>query len=137
MATSTVDFTEQTFEAQLAKPGITFVDFWASWCGPCKMFAPIYEKVAAGHSDVTWGKVDTDANPRLSGGMGIQSIPTLMVFRDGILVFEQAGVLPAPALESLLEQVKALDMDHVRAEVAKQTAEGLPPELAGGDDDDD
>lgn len=135
MGASTIDLTEQSFEAQLQKPGILFIDFWAAWCGPCRMFAPIYEKVASAHPDVTWAKVDTDANPRLSGGMGIQSIPTLMVFRDGILVFEQAGVLPAPALEDLLRQVQALDMDKVRAEVAKHMQEGLPPELAEGDDD--
>jgi len=135
MGASTIDLTEQSFEAQLQKPGILFIDFWAAWCGPCRMFAPIYEKVASAHPDVTWAKVDTDANPRLSGGMGIQSIPTLMVFRDGILVFEQAGVLPAPALEDLLKQVQSLDMDKVRAEVAKHMQEGLPPELAEGDDD--
>lgn len=135
MAASTIDLTDSSFEAQLQKPGILFIDFWAAWCGPCRMFAPIYEKVASGHPDVTWSKVDTDANPRVAGGMGIQSIPTLMVFRDGILVFEQAGVVPAPALEDLLRQVRALDMDHVRAEVAKQMQEGLPPELAEGDDD--
>lgn len=135
MGASTIDLTERSFEAQLQKPGILFIDFWAAWCGPCRMFAPIYEKVASAHPDVTWAKVDTDANPRLSGGMGIQSIPTLMVFRDGILVFEQAGVLPAPALEDLLKQVQSLDMDKVRAEVAKQMQEGLPPELAEGDDD--
>lgn len=135
MGASTLDLTEQSFEAQLQKPGILFIDFWAAWCGPCRMFAPIYEKVASAHPDVTWAKVDTDANPRLSGGMGIQSIPTLMVFRDGILVFEQAGVLPAPALEDLLKQVQSLDMDKVRAEVAKHMQEGLPPELAEGDDD--
>lgn len=135
MGASTIDLTEQSFEAQLQKPGILFIDFWAAWCGPCRMFAPIYEKVASSHPDVTWAKVDTDANPRLSGGMGIQSIPTLMVFRDGILVFEQAGVLPAPALEDLVKQVQSLDMDKVRAEVAKHMQEGLPPELAEGDDD--
>jgi thioredoxin 1 len=115
---ATVDLSEQTFESTVVKGGIVLVDFWADWCGPCKAFAPIYDATSASNDDIVFAKVDTDANQGLSSAMGIQAIPTLMAFRDGIGVFSQAGALPRPALEDLITQVRALDMDAVRAEIA-------------------
>lgn len=117
---ATVDLTLETFETTINQGGITMVDFWAEWCGPCKMFGPIFEKASESHPDVKFAKVDTEANQELSGMAGISSIPTLMIFRDGILLFNQAGALPAPALEDIIGKVKELDMDAVRAEIAKQ-----------------
>ncbi len=116
---STLTLTEETFDAAVADNGIVLVDWWAEWCGPCKQFGPIFEEAATRHTDVVFGKVDTEAQPRLASGAQITSIPTIMAFRDGILVFAQPGALPAPALESLLTQVKELDMDDVRAKVAE------------------
>jgi len=119
---ATVDLTDQNFERTVLDGGIVLVDFWADWCGPCKAFAPIYDSTSAANDDIVFAKVDTDANEALSAAMGIQAIPTLMAFRDGIGVFSQAGALPRPALEDLISQVRALDMDAVRAEIAAQTA---------------
>jgi len=119
---ATVDLTDHTFERTVLDGGIVLVDFWADWCGPCKAFAPIYDSTSAANDDIVFAKVDTDANEALSAAMGIQAIPTLMAFRDGIGVFSQAGALPRPALEDLISQVRALDMDAVRAEIAAQTA---------------
>ncbi|HTJ41212.1 MAG TPA: thioredoxin [Kofleriaceae bacterium] len=110
----TKDLTEQTFSSTV-KQGIVLVDWWAGWCGPCRAFAPIYERAAAAHRDVTFAKVDVDAEPALAGAFEIRSIPTLMAFRDGVLVFEQAGALPPAALDRLIELVRDLDMDAVRA----------------------
>lgn len=117
---ATVDVTEATFQETIEKDGIVLVDAWASWCGPCRQFAPVYEKVSEKHTDATFAKLDTEANMGLSSALEIQSIPTLMIFRDGILLYREAGALPEPALEDLVGQVKALDMEEVRRQVAAQ-----------------
>jgi len=117
---ATMELTLENFEDTISKDGITFVDFWAEWCGPCRMFGPIFEKAAEENLDIRFGKVDTEAEQQLAGMAGITSIPTLMIFRDGILLFNQPGALPAPALNDLIGKVKELNMDDVRAEIAKQ-----------------
>jgi len=121
---STVDLTLEDFEKTVLSEGITFVDFWAEWCGPCKSFAPIFEKASEDNPELTFAKVDTEAEQQLSQMAGISSIPTLMIFRDGILLFNQPGALPAPALEELIGKVQELDMDEVKAEIAKEQAKG-------------
>ena len=119
---ATVELSAANFEQTVTREGITLVDFWAEWCGPCRMFAPIFEKASEQHPDVTFGKVDTEAEQALAAAANIRSIPTLMAFRDGILVFAQPGALPAPALEQVITAVKGLDMDEVRAQVAAAEA---------------
>lgn len=118
---STRDLTADTFDTTVGTNDIVLVDFWASWCPPCRMFAPVYEAASEKNADIVFGSVNTEEQPELSARFGITSIPTLMVFRDNILLFQQAGALPAPALEKLIGQVRALDMDQVRAQVAAQS----------------
>ncbi len=120
---ATVTLTAADFEQTVTAPGITLVDFWAEGCGPCRKFAPIFESASEQHADVTFGKVDTEAEQQLAAAANIRSIPTLMAFRDGILVFAQPGALPAPALEQVITAVKGLDMDEVRAQVEAAQAE--------------
>jgi thioredoxin 1 len=124
---STIALTSETFEETVTESGIALVDWWASWCGPCKMFAPVFEKASENHPDVRFGKIDTDAQQELSAAAGITSIPTLMAFRDGILVFRQPGALPAAALEQVIQAVRDLDMEEVRADIARQQAEQKEP----------
>jgi thioredoxin 1 len=120
MATTTM--TQDTHDQTVAE-GIVLIDFWAAWCGPCRQFAPVFEKVSEANPDVTFAKVDTEAEPELAGRYGITSIPTLIAYRDGIPVFGQPGSLPQPALEDLLRQVRGLDMDEVRSSYAEQVAQ--------------
>ncbi len=117
---STIELTKESFEETVTQQGITLVDWWASWCGPCRMFAPVFEAASKEHTDVRFGKIDTEAQPELAAAARITSIPTLMAFRDGILVFSQPGALPAPALEQVIKAVQGLDMDDVRREIAEQ-----------------
>ena len=119
---STLTLTTDAFEETVSSAGITLVDFWADWCGPCRMFAPIYEAASEKNPGITFGKVDTEAERGLASAAGITSIPTLMAFRDGILVFSQPGALPAPALDQVIEAVKGLDMVEVHKKLAEQDA---------------
>ena len=122
-AVSTVTLTEDTFETAVADHDIVLVDWWASWCGPCKMFAPTFEAASEKNEDILFGKVDTEAEQRLAAAAGIMSIPTLMIFREGVLVFSQPGALPASALDDLIDQARGLDMESVHAAVAEQRAQ--------------
>ena len=118
-----INITGEDFNKTVRGEGITLVDFWASWCGPCMRFKPVYEKASEANPDITFAKVDTEAEQGLASALGISSIPTLMVFRDDVLVYREAGALPASALNSLIEQVRGLDMAEVKAKIAAEEAE--------------
>lgn len=119
---ATLELTKENFETTVSGDGIVLVDFWAAWCGPCRMFAPVFEEASDNHSDIVFGKIDTEDQQQLAAAANIRSIPTLMAFRDGILVFSQAGALPAPSLEQLIGAVRDLDMDDVRRQIAEAAA---------------
>jgi thioredoxin len=120
---ATININTDDFEDTITDNDIVLVDFWAEWCGPCKRFAPIYEKASEDHQDIVFAKLDTEENQMLTVQLGIEGIPTLMAFREGVLVFNQAGALPAPALKQVIDAVKGLDMEMVHAEVAKLRAQ--------------
>lgn len=113
-----IELTARNFEETITGNDIVLVDWWASWCAPCRIFAPVFDAAAATHDDITFAKVDTEADPQLAGEAGIMSIPTLMVFREGVLVYSQPGALPMPQLEELISKVRDLDMDEVHRKVA-------------------
>lgn len=117
---ATQEITGSNIESTIQNNDIVILDFWASWCGPCRTFAPIFEAASEQHTDIVFGKIDTQAEQQLAAHLQIRSIPTIMVFRDQILLFRQAGALPPDALEDLIQQVRALDMDEVRAKMAEQ-----------------
>ncbi|MET7393462.1 thioredoxin [Dactylosporangium sp. NPDC005572] len=119
---ATVDLTVENFAEKVGSEGITLVDFWADWCGPCKRFAPVYERVSEKNPDITFGKVDTEAEQQLAMEFNIRSIPTLLIVRDGVALYSEPGALPEQALESLIQQARDLDMDEVRAKVAEAAA---------------
>ncbi|CAB5040709.1 MAG: thioredoxin [Actinobacteria bacterium] len=116
---STIAMTAEAFEASVVKEGIIFVDFWAAWCGPCRSFAPIFEQASVTHPDITFAKIDTEAEQALAAAAQITSIPTLMAFRDGVLVYREAGALPASALEQLVTSIRELNMDDVRNQISE------------------
>ncbi len=120
---ATIELGQERFAEVISSPGIVFIDFWAEWCGPCRMFGPIFEEASNKEPDIVFAKVDTEKEQQLAGSLEITSIPTLMAFRDGILLYNRAGALPAPAFDELVQAVKNIDMDEVRAEIAKGSAE--------------
>ena len=129
---STIELTAENFETTVTGEGITLVDWWASWCGPCRNFAPVYEAASTENSDITFGKIDTEAEQQLAAMAQISSIPTLMAFRDGVLVFNQPGALPREALDEVISAVRDLDMDEVNRQVEQARAEQEAQASAGG-----
>lgn len=119
----TIDVTNENFASTVEQEGIVLVDAWAEWCGPCKQFAPIYEQASDRHEDVVFAKLDTDSNQEVSAALGIQSIPTLFLFRDGILLFQNPGVIPGEAIDDVLKQAQELDMEDVRRQIAEAQAQ--------------
>jgi len=120
---ATVELTQDNFNEVVGGDGLVLVDFWAEWCGPCKMFGPVYEKSSEQHADITFGKVDTEAQGELAQAFQISSIPTLMAVRDGVVLYSQAGALPAASLEDLIGQLRAVDMEEVKSQIASHEAE--------------
>ncbi len=120
----TINLTEESFESTILKDGIVFVDFWAEWCGPCKMFGPIFEKASEKHPDIVFAKVDTEVEQGIAAAAGISSIPTLMAFRDGVLLFREAGALPDEPLANLIQAIRDVDMEEIQNEIAEQKAKG-------------
>jgi thioredoxin 1 len=120
-AMATVELTGENFQDKISAPGITLVDFWAEWCGPCRQFGPVFEKASEKHGDLTFGKVDTQEQQELATALNISAIPMLMIARDGVVVYAEPGALPAAALEDLIEQARGLDMDKVREQIAEAT----------------
>jgi thioredoxin 1 len=119
---ATVELTPANFDDITSAEGLVLVDFWAAWCGPCRMFGPVFERASERHTDAVFGKVDTEAQSALAGTFGISSIPTLMLIRDGIMLYAQPGALPEPALEQLITKARELDMDEVRASIAERAS---------------